>query len=38
MRLELKGLEPLSEDGRVAQVVRRAAGIITRPPGLAEPV
>lgn len=38
MRLELGGLQPVPEDGLVAQVVRRAAGIITRPPGLAEPV
>jgi len=38
MRLELGGLTPAPEDGRVAQVVRRAAEIITRPPGLAEPV
>lgn len=38
MRLELGGLQLVPEDGLVAQVVRRAAGIITRPPGLAEPV
>ena len=38
MRLELGGLQPVPEDGRVAQVVRRAAEIIQRPPGLAEPV
>ena len=38
MRLELGGLAPVPENGRVAQVVRRAAGIIARPPGLAEPV
>ena len=38
MRLELKSLVPVPEDGRVAQVVRRAAEIITRPSGLAEPV
>ena len=36
MRLELGGLQPSTEDGRVAQAVRRAAEII-RPPGLAEP-
>jgi hypothetical protein len=38
MRLELGGLEPATEDGRVAQVVRRAATIITGAPGFAEPV
>jgi hypothetical protein len=38
MRLELGGLQPAAEDSRVAQAVRRAAEIITRPPGLAEPV
>ncbi len=38
MRLELGGLQPAAEDGRVAQAVRRAAEIITGPPGLAEPV
>ena len=38
MRLELGGLQPAAEDGRVAQAVRRAAGIIAGPPGLAEPV
>ena len=33
MRLELGGLQPVAEDGRVAQAVRRAAEIITgRPP------
>jgi hypothetical protein len=38
MRLELGGLQPQPENGRVAQVVRRAAGMIARPAGLAEPV
>ena len=38
MRLELGGLQPLAEDGRVAQAVRRAKAIITGQPGLAEPV
>jgi hypothetical protein len=38
MRLELGGLQPAAEDGRVAQAVRRAAEIITGPPGLAEPI
>jgi hypothetical protein len=38
MRLELGGLQPVAEDSRVAQAVRRAAEIIAGPPGLAEPV
>ena len=38
MRLELGGLQPVTEDRRVAQVVRRAAEMIARPPGLADPV
>jgi hypothetical protein len=38
MRLELAGLQPVAEDGLVAQAVRRAHGIIARQPGLAEPV
>jgi hypothetical protein len=38
MRLELRGLQPIPEDRRVAHVVRRAAEIIARPSGLAEPV
>jgi hypothetical protein len=38
MRLELGGLQPVAEDGRVVQAVRRAAEIIAGPPGLAEPV
>jgi hypothetical protein len=38
MRLELGGLLVAPEDGRVAQAVRRAAEIIARPSGRAEPV
>jgi hypothetical protein len=34
MRLELGGLQPLTEDSRVAQAVRRAATIISRPPAV----
>lgn len=37
MRLELRGLEPIAEDGRVAQVVRRAAGLIAGQPPQPEP-
>jgi hypothetical protein len=38
MRLELKGLQPVPEDGRVAQVVRRAAEIVTGGSGVATPI
>jgi hypothetical protein len=37
MRLELGGLQPATEDGFVAQAVRRAAEIITGPPPLPAP-
>ena len=37
MRLELGGLQPVTEDGFVAQAVRRAAEIITGPPPVPAP-
>jgi hypothetical protein len=37
MRLELGGLQPVTDDGFVAQAVRRAAEIITGPPPLPAP-
>ena len=37
MRLELGGLQPVTDDGFVAQAVRRAAEIITGPPPVPAP-